>query len=283
MRTSSQSVSFCMNSMRLFDVNNELLEIVVEYGNCVTTQLACLFVSIISLLIMAVPPAQKNTGFTEDIDFKKVIREAVAAQDAEDKYQRENDAKFRAVYQKVATYEEFCDIVLASNLRPLDKSDSIPTVGAGPSAWNVTASNTSKQKECDETRYAPDVLGENMPVSCQAEFNKLYKRLNPSDKYSLLLEIGGNKLLSLFPTEIEVFEDILLVLTKEYKQCHVHNIVNILLCISEMKRFSLTLQFLDKHGRNILNSLLKLLTDTTGTHTDTELAQVVSIYTNLIN
>ena len=233
---------------------------------------------------MAVPPAQKNTGFTEDIDFKKVIKEAVAAQDAEDKYQRENDAKFRAVYQKVATYEEFCDIVLASNLRPLDKTDSIPTLGAGHVVWNVSASNTSEQRECDGTRYTPAGPGENMSVSSQAEFNKIYKKLSPSDKYSLLLEIGGNKLLSLFPTEIDVFEDILFVLTQEYKQCDTHDIVNILLCISEMKRFSLNLQFLDKHGRSRLNSLLKLLTDTTGdTHTHTELEQVVSIYTKLIN
>ena len=233
---------------------------------------------------MAVPPAQKDTGFTEDIDFKKVIKEAVVAQDAEDKYQRENDAKFRAVYQKVATYEEFCDIVLASNLRPLDKTDSIHSVGAGPSAWNVSASNTSKQKECNVTRSTAAGPENNMSVSSQAEFNKVYKRLNPSDKYSLLLEIGGNKLLSLFPTEIDVFEDILFVLTQEYKQCDIHNIVNILLCISEMKRFSLSLQFLDKHDRSRLNSLLKLLTDTVGdAHTHTELVQVVSIYTKLIN
>ncbi len=41
------------------------------------------------------------------IDLQGVRREFVHALDAERKYERENDAKFRAVNQRVATYEEF--------------------------------------------------------------------------------------------------------------------------------------------------------------------------------
>ena len=41
------------------------------------------------------------------IDVDKVERELVTALEADRKYSRENDAKFRAVHQKVATYEEF--------------------------------------------------------------------------------------------------------------------------------------------------------------------------------
>ena len=41
------------------------------------------------------------------IDFDKLEAEVNAAVDADARYQRENDAKFRAVHQKVATYEEF--------------------------------------------------------------------------------------------------------------------------------------------------------------------------------
>lgn len=43
----------------------------------------------------------------EVIDVDKVERELVSALEADRKYSRENDAKFRAVHQKVATYEEF--------------------------------------------------------------------------------------------------------------------------------------------------------------------------------
>lgn len=42
-----------------------------------------------------------------DIDVRKLERELVGAIEADRKYSRENDAKFRAVHQKVATYEEF--------------------------------------------------------------------------------------------------------------------------------------------------------------------------------
>ena len=41
------------------------------------------------------------------INFKKLEEEFQNAVDADEKYQRENDAKFRAVGQKVASYEEF--------------------------------------------------------------------------------------------------------------------------------------------------------------------------------
>ena len=43
----------------------------------------------------------------DTIDFGKLEAEVYDAVDADDKYQRENDAKFRAVNQRVATYEEF--------------------------------------------------------------------------------------------------------------------------------------------------------------------------------
>ena len=43
----------------------------------------------------------------EFIDVGKVEKELVTALEADRKYSRENDAKFRAVNQRVATYEEF--------------------------------------------------------------------------------------------------------------------------------------------------------------------------------
>lgn len=43
----------------------------------------------------------------EVIDFKKLEKELHNAVEADAKYWRENDAKFRAVGQKVATYDEF--------------------------------------------------------------------------------------------------------------------------------------------------------------------------------
>ena len=41
------------------------------------------------------------------IDFGKLEQELEIAIEADAKYQRENDAKFRAIDQKVACYEDF--------------------------------------------------------------------------------------------------------------------------------------------------------------------------------
>ncbi len=43
----------------------------------------------------------------DTIDFSKLERELDAAVESDARYWRENDAKFRAVNQKVASYEEF--------------------------------------------------------------------------------------------------------------------------------------------------------------------------------
>lgn len=41
------------------------------------------------------------------VDVARLERELAAALQAEQKYERENDAKFRAIHQKVGSYEEF--------------------------------------------------------------------------------------------------------------------------------------------------------------------------------
>lgn len=43
----------------------------------------------------------------EVLDFTELERELANAVAADEKYRRENDAKFRAIHQKVASYEEF--------------------------------------------------------------------------------------------------------------------------------------------------------------------------------
>lgn len=52
---------------------------------------------------MAAPRLQDE----RDIDLGRLERELVSAIEADRRYSRENDAKFRAIHQKVATYEEF--------------------------------------------------------------------------------------------------------------------------------------------------------------------------------
>jgi len=54
----------------------------------------------------------------DKVDFDKLEKELANAVEADQRYWRENDAKLRAVHQKVATYDEFrCDYCLVNALR----------------------------------------------------------------------------------------------------------------------------------------------------------------------
>ena len=59
----------------------------------------------------------------EGINFRRLENELASALEADARYERENSAKFRAVEQRVGSYEEFRDIVAASHLKPLDRKD----------------------------------------------------------------------------------------------------------------------------------------------------------------
>lgn len=74
------------------------------------------------------------------IDFRALEKELKGCVRAEERYQRENCAKLRAVSQRVNSYDEFRSLVLASHLRPLDKHDKQGAPRKQP--WNpVTAGN----------------------------------------------------------------------------------------------------------------------------------------------
>lgn len=57
-----------------------------------------------TLLKMA---AAEQAHPTTTVNVEKLKKELWAARREEESYQRENDAKFRAIRQKVASYEEF--------------------------------------------------------------------------------------------------------------------------------------------------------------------------------
>ena len=61
--------------------------------------------------LAATPKSAAEMSGEGRIDLNKLERELVGALQADRKYSRENDAKFRAVSQRVATYEEFRQVV----------------------------------------------------------------------------------------------------------------------------------------------------------------------------
>ncbi|XP_028310442.1 dynein axonemal assembly factor 19 isoform X2 [Gouania willdenowi] len=78
------------------------------------------------------------TSQNDIINFRALEVELQAAVESERKYQRENDAKLRAVHQG-APYDQFRNMVLTSHLKPLEKQDKVG--GARKQPWNTVAPN----------------------------------------------------------------------------------------------------------------------------------------------
>lgn len=140
------------------------------------------------------------------IDVDKVEKELVSALEADRKYSRENDAKFRAVHQKVASYEEFrCvplivgvsinflpyrDIVKASHLTSLDRDDIMGRKGK-KQPWNPAAVSFSNPSHLDEGESNSNNHGNTITDSACTQFNHVqefvreWRRLkgSPQDRY----------------------------------------------------------------------------------------------------
>ncbi|XP_058509987.1 coiled-coil domain-containing protein 103 [Solea solea] len=71
------------------------------------------------------------------IDFSALERELQTAVECEHTYERENNAKLRAVSHRVASYREFRDMVLSCHLKPLEKKDKDGASRKQP--WNPVA------------------------------------------------------------------------------------------------------------------------------------------------
>ncbi|XP_072225138.1 dynein axonemal assembly factor 19 [Leuresthes tenuis] len=70
------------------------------------------------------------------IDFSALERELHAAVESAHRHERENEAKLRAVSQRVS-YSQFRDLVLSSHLKPLDQKDK--DGGPRKQPWNPVA------------------------------------------------------------------------------------------------------------------------------------------------
>ncbi|XP_056403835.1 coiled-coil domain-containing protein 103 isoform X2 [Hyla sarda] len=179
---------------------------------------------------------------SEVLDFRELERELANAVAADEKYQRENAAKFRAIHQKVASYEEFRDIVAASNLKPLERKDKIG--GDRKQPWNPTATTSNSSKE-----PASAVLQESVSEPRNAfEFSREWRRIDVKKRYDFLLQIGAEKLSRIFHAEVcsGLLGEFLIVLEEHLQGGQAGEVMEILQCLATTPRFHLNLVFLSK-------------------------------------
>lgn len=191
----------------------------------------------------------------DTLDFKSLEKELSHAIARDEKYQRENDAKFRAIHQKVQSYEEFRDIVEASHLKPLDKEDKLG--GMSYQKWNAMSSNKAGEPETVMSQINKEPIKQ---PQTSGEFLRTWKRQcsTMEAKYSFLLSIDHPVLCKCFVVECPLGE-IISCLNSNAKKSNADKILPVLDVMRKAKRFRLLLDFLSTTEQKQLKDIFENL------------------------
>ncbi|XP_064404295.1 coiled-coil domain-containing protein 103-like isoform X1 [Halichondria panicea] len=215
------------------------------------------------------------------IDLNKLERELVGALQADRKYSRENDAKFRAVSQRVATYEEFREIVNASHLNPLERKDVMDTARKQP--WNMVA-HLGRGEAMSEGPQAgtEDQHSSTLPKNGQ-DFMRAWRQLKHKgsiDQYKYLLNIGGVGLHKVFKVEIsmELLGEMLQVLRDGYTANDTEHVLCILSQLSKSSRFGLSVTFLSVTEKKAVTELFQQLSTSETEQSLYDISEIAKLY-----
>ena len=207
----------------------------------------------------------------EDIDdsvnFGHLQKELSIAVAKDEKYQRENDAKFRAISQKVANYDEFRDIVEASHLKPLDRKDKLG--GMAYQKWNA---GSTEDKNTYTIPVGPSQSQEGkLSPKNQQEFMRIWKRVcqTSQERLEFLFSIDLANLRKFTFLECPVGE-MVSVLNSCTNVQHYVAIVHVLDVIRSSKRFPLQMSFLGNKEKSNLTELFTRLCEWNSTEQNSD-------------
>ncbi|NXP45412.1 CC103 protein, partial [Heliornis fulica] len=191
------------------------------------------------------------------LDPRELERELRAAVAADERRERENDAKLRAMRQRVASYEEFRNIVLASHLKPLEKKDRMGNrrdVLWNPCAAHAKVPQTSAVEMPQELDQLPRT---------SAEFYRDWRRCLKSgkEKYQFLLQLGGKTLGRLFQVDLGygLLGEFLTVLAENICCEDKDTVLQILQSLEGTKRFRLNMDLLSESEKERSRDLFRKL------------------------
>eukprot|EP00730_Choanoeca_flexa_P013764 TRINITY_DN5680_c0_g1_i1.p1 TRINITY_DN5680_c0_g1~~TRINITY_DN5680_c0_g1_i1.p1 ORF type:complete len:233 (+),score=36.31 TRINITY_DN5680_c0_g1_i1:125-823(+) len=193
------------------------------------------------------------------INFDRLNLTLQHAVEREDKYYRENDAKFRAVAQKVQSYEEFEDIVKASHIKPM--TEDVTQLELKRSSW----STSGREKERERRRLRQDAAKPKLDINrLQVErpqdFDRAWNSCTSNNAYyQLLLAVGGKQLHQLFKAGLGLtFLDKAVEVLDEYKEVEDKDDISLVLrAFGRTERFELTLDLLSERSRQKATALLR--------------------------
>lgn len=178
------------------------------------------------------------------------------------KYDREDAAKFRAVAQKVATYEEFENIVIGSHLKPMkeDVTDLGLKRGGWDSATNVSGRSMARSRDraLEAGVAASAATGSTsssaVPTTVQAFLRGWRKGCADDEARSRYLHmIGAERIAPLFQSEM--LGPFVEALDKGYTDADADSTRQILAVLSKTSGFGLATEFLTDGERDAVTRL----------------------------
>ncbi|KAK6960968.1 coiled-coil domain-containing protein 103 [Biomphalaria glabrata] len=208
--------------------------------------------------------SKKISHDDDHLDLKKLEEEVQTAVVNDERYWRENDAKIRAVEQRVPTYDDFRELVLAAHLKPLEKEDKMNNIKNFTQIWNQPATLFPKSNIPDNIQNENEAKSDQVTVNSGQEFAQYWKRYckTHKEKKAFLLSVGASKLQTIFKVEIAgglLGEFIECLYTFEDHEAQL--VANCLESLSKSQRFSLSKTFLSKHELELCTLLLDKLVE----------------------
>lgn len=194
------------------------------------------------------------------IDLRKLAANFAIEKSKEDLYWQQNDAKFRAVHQRCANYDEFRQIVEAAHLRPLDRNETL-TLERRPIAWNQPAAKNAQSSSETSISLEPTVSHQvtfSTPKNI-TEFIQQWRRIPSSMKLDYLRSIKTFD--NVFQTDIptDLLHELPLLYESNMSYNNAEIVLDLLISLTKSKRFELVKGFLTHKDKVELDRLFSRL------------------------
>eukprot|EP00056_Hartaetosiga_gracilis_P013817 m.232734 g.232734 ORF g.232734 m.232734 type:complete len:260 (-) comp13903_c0_seq14:1538-2317(-) len=214
----------------------------------------------------------RNIVGSQSVDFDKLHNAVHSAIESEDKYWRENDAKFRAVNQKVGSYEEFEDIVKASHLKSID--EDITQLNLHNTGVNRHHTGRGKQRNRRQMLLAHKEEGhmtvlskDPLPLDIKdivdsRTFTLTWNSKQTSnEKYKLLVELGGKRIYHIFKPELpyELFKEFICVIKECLNLDDGDTLCKLIKAFCRTQRFSITRSFFEEEDIQMIRDIVESL------------------------
>jgi len=190
--------------------------------------------------------------------------------ESDDRYELENAAKFRAVGQNVASYDEFKAIVDGCHLKPLDRKEDLDAIlKPNEHSWNTATNSLAKLTVTQEPKITgnkndPNNLNARLVVnqiSIYGDFERLWRKVKNDPVRSRELLLGLEET-TVFKENCEPLDEIIIRLNQfsdDEIKIYGDKVSAIIKAVSSSKRFSVSVAFMDNGALSKAKELIERL------------------------